>query len=108
MPGCVYLQNCFGGIEECREGLENRAGIISHVLKYSKVCWRLLTCHTLKMNTGKWNLLYFYWDHFNLGSLPEGSRKQVVFIVCGLEQILVCQYLMLPTQIASLGMSACV
>ena len=29
---CI-LQNCSGGIEKCREGLENRAGIISHALK---------------------------------------------------------------------------
>ena len=34
--GCVCLQNHFGGTEECREGLENRAGISPHALKDNK------------------------------------------------------------------------
>lgn len=42
---------------------------------------------------------------FNLGNLPKGSHNQVVFIVCGQEQALVCKHWMLPTQIAFLGMS---
>lgn len=33
VPGCVDLQNRFRGIEKCREGLENSAGIILHALK---------------------------------------------------------------------------
>lgn len=41
---------------------------------------------------GKWSLFNFYCDHFNLGSLPKGSHNWVVFIVYGLEQILVCKH----------------
>ena len=47
--GCVCLQDHFGGTEECREGLENRAGISPHALKDNKICWTLLTSHTLKI-----------------------------------------------------------
>lgn len=31
-------------------------------------------------------------DHFNLGNLPKGSHNWVAFIVCGLEQMLVCKH----------------
>lgn len=48
--------------------------------------------HPKNKKGGKLSLFHSYCDHSSLGSLAKGSHNRVVFIVCGLEQMLVCKH----------------